>query len=330
MGLAAGWQTVWGIVPEVDYGDPEVVTRFYEIYEESLAGTFNVITSGAMRPGLYLPEIGARRAKSSRSASGTVKVDVTTKAFGLILKHGLGGSVTPVQQGGTIAYLHTYTLASTEGMSLTLQKQIRDAGGTVIETFTYPGSKITKITFDISTDGTLTASIDFDCREERTDISAATPSFVSGAKSFTFAQADLKFNGSTLTDSVSAASVSLERPMNVDRRGVGNQGLKLPQTENGRPVISGQLTSEFTNTAVYYDRFVADTGVTFVEEFVGDNIASTFDELFRITVPDIRITGETPKAGGPDTIGVSVPFIGVYDGTNNPLKIEYITTDVAA
>ena len=241
----------------------------------------------------------------------------------------MGPALTPTvaQQGGTIAYLHTYLLGLSGGKSLTFQKQVRDNTGTVVAAFDYPGSKIAKAEFTISTDSMLEVNCTVDSRDEVVQASPAIGVYVN-SKPFYFAQGLVKLAGTQVTDILKDASVTIEKPMDVDRRGLGNAGRKSEQTENDFPMISGKMSSEFANLT-NYTRFTNNTPLEFILEFTGANIASTFNETLRITIPEIHIDGESPKVGGPDTVKVDLPFTGFFDGTNNAMKIEYLTLDAA-
>lgn len=329
MGVAVGQQTVFGLVEETTYGAAAVPSRFHEISQESLALSLNKIRSNAMRPGGYNPRLGSREVISSRSAAGDFKVDVTNRNMGLLLKHIMGPALTPtvVQQGGTTAYLHTYLLGLSGGKSLTLQKQLRDNTGAVVAAFDYPGSKIAKAEFTIGTDSMLELNCSVDSRNEAVQGSPAVSSFPA-TRPFYFAQGLVKLAGTQVTDIIRDASVTIERPMDTDRRGLGNAGLKSEQTENDFPAISGKMSSEFSNLT-NYNRFNSNAALEFVLEFVGANIAGAYNEMFRITIPEIHIDGESPKVGGPDTVKTEIPFTGFFDGTNPAMRIEYLTADTA-
>lgn len=329
---AIGLQTVFGIGEESTYGTAVAPTRFYPIASESLALAKHTIESDAMLPGAYNTRLAARRVLSSKGVTGDFNVDVTTKAIGLILKYLFGPSqtVTVTQQGATTAYLHTYNLALSGGKSLTIQKQLRDNAGAAIQAFDYSGCKIIKGGFSISTDAMLKLALSVDGRNEAKQASPTTASYVT-QKPFYFAQAVLSVGGTPIAGDiiVKSATIDLERPMDVDRRGLGNAGLKGEQAENDFPKVTGSLACEFVRAADWYDAFAADTQLALALVFTGAQIASPYNEKFQLDLPAIFLDGESPKVGGPGVVSMTVPFTALSDGTNSALKATYITTDTA-
>jgi hypothetical protein len=48
------------------------------------------------------------------------------------------------------------------------------------------------------------------------------------------------------------------------------------------------------------------------------------------TMTNAQLRGTSPSVSGPDLIGLSIPFVVKYDGTNAPLKVEVTETATAA
>lgn len=264
---------------------------------------------------------------SARMGSGDIVMEVANKGFGRWFKHLLGGTATIAQQAATAAYLQTHTLGTLAGKSMTVQKGIEEADGTV-KPFTFHGCKILSGVFSITVDQILQLTVSLDAEDVDTSTGLASASYASGLKQFHFKQGTLKVAGSSVA-SVLSAEVGITNNLKTDRFYLGSAGLKKEPQDNDFPEIAGTLSAEFIDQTVFYDRFVSDASVALVLEFVGDNIASTYDELVRITVPEIRFEGETPKVGGPDVVVMDVPWSGHYDGTNAGVKVEYMSTDTA-
>lgn len=326
-GPAVGLNTAFGIAQESTYGTPVVVSRFYEILSESLERRNRTLVSNGLRAQTRNLRRGTRRVISGRDAGGDVTMEVPTTTAGIWFKNILGGTPTVVQQGASAAYLHTYAMGSLEGLSLTAQKSLRDAGGTEVETFTYHGAKVTAAEFSISVDQILQMAVSLDCEDVDTSTAAAAASYTAN-KLFHFAQGELRVDGSAVA-SVTGATARVENALKTDRYYIGSDGLKKEPTDNDFPTVGGSLTAEFLSPATFYDRFAADNGAALVLEFVGDNIASTYDEMLRITVPDVRFTGGTPTVGGADVISQTVPYEGTSIGSTAGVTIEYQTTDTA-
>ena len=79
-----------GVVDEVTYGTPVVVSRFFEYESENIAETYGRtegdplrVGSGFVRNDRFTPYVGG--------AAGTIQMTVMTKGFGILLSHMLGG-----------------------------------------------------------------------------------------------------------------------------------------------------------------------------------------------------------------------------------------------
>jgi len=327
---ATGLTTGFTTGEETVYGTPVTCDRSIEILSESLQRENKIVESKGLRSQPITLRRGSRRALSARHAKGDVGVEVPTVGFGRWLKHALGGTPTIVQQGATAAWLQTHTLGTTQGRSLTVQKQLRDSANALVQQFTYHGSKILSTEITISVDGLLEAKFDVDCEDEDTTTPAATMAYPAAAGSFNFSQGLLKI-GAVQVAKVNDATIKLDRKSKTDGWYLGTGGLKAEPVENDYPEVEGSLGFEFDSAAMaaYYNRFAADTPAELILEFTGPIIASTFPYLFRVTVPEVRFTGETPKVGGPNLVMPKVPFQGAFDGTLGAFKVEYQSTDIA-
>lgn len=304
-GSAVGLQTVLGIKEEVTYGTAVTPDAFFEILSESLERRNKTLMSNGLRGGTRNLRRGSRRVQSGHDGGGTVTMEVPTTTFGPWLKH-LLGAVT-----GT-----TYSMGSLLGKGLTIQKQVRDAAGVEVESFTFKGCKILSGEFSISVDQILQAAFEIDAQDVVTATAAAAASY-SNVSLYHFGQATLNVDGSPVAN-VLDATVRVENPLNTDRYYLGALGLKKEPIDNDFPSVTGTLTAEFDSPATFYDRFAADAAAELVLEFNGDAA-----EVMTITVPDVRFTGGTPTVSGPEVIATSVPFEGQYDGTNPGITIEY-------
>lgn len=323
--MGIGLVTQFGIAEESTFGTAVTVDKFHEIQRETLKRNppNRVPTAGLRAGGVNVMRAGP---VPTQSAAGDVEMLVQTTGMGRYFKQLVGGTPTNAQQGGTPAYLETFNLGTLAAKSLTLQKGIEEAAGTV-RPFTYPGSKLLSGTFACAIDEALRLTMTFDCRKEETSTSLATASY-STPKFFHFGQANLKFAGSAVA-SVTAADLTIARNLKTDSFYFNAGGLKGEQRENDFPAVTGNVTAEFTDRTAFYDRFAADTAFALVLEFTGDVISGIYSELLRITVPEVRLIGETPSADGPDVVTTTCPWEAFYDGTNAGVKIEYVTTDTS-
>jgi hypothetical protein len=264
---------------------------------------------------------------TTADAGGPLELEVTNKAMGLLLQALMGTTVTPVQQGVTTAYLQTHTLADTAGKSLVIQKGVPLTTGTVTDK-TFLGCKILSAEFSCEVGQMLTVSFEIDakdCDETQTLVVASYPVM----SPFHFGQMSLKagtYGAETALDGVRKVSVKIERAQATDRYYAGQAGRKKEPITNDKVKLTGTIEADYVATTLD-DLHTSDAATSFVWEFIGPIIASTYPETFRITLPAIKLDGEPPTVDGPAVVKPSYSFTGLYDGTN-PTKIEYISTDV--
>jgi hypothetical protein len=317
-GPAVGVQTAWGCAVETTYGTPVTVDRFYEIVSESMVRKNNVIQSNGLRGGTRNLRRGSRRLIASNDAAGDVVFEVATTGFGRLFAQIMGG--TPVITGAG-PYTQTFAMGSVQGKSMTLQKQIRDASGSAIQTLTYKGAKVIDAEFSIAVNKLLELKLTFDAQTEDSTIGAASATYASTSL-FSFAQAVLSVGGSPVAN-VLDATVKIGNPQDVARYFLGSAGLKAEPADSDFPMVSGTFNAEVLD-GTFYGLFKADTAAAL--SLVFTNGASSLT----IATPEIHLTGESPKVAGFGVIKEAIPFVGAYDGTDPGATITYVTSDAAA
>lgn len=325
MAIGSGLGAQVGIAAEVSYGTFLAPTKFVEFTKESLALKKTTAQSAGIAAGRLLP-LSSRRVVTQREGSGSLEMEVTNKAMGVLLQSLMGTTVTPVQQGAGPAYLQTHTLADTAGKSLVIQKGVPLTSGAVIDK-TFVGCKIVSAEFSCEVGGMLTASFEIDAKDVDETQTLAVATYPSMSP-FHFAQLAVKtgaFGTETARDGIRKVSVKLERPQAVDRFYAGQAGLKKEPITNDQVKISGSIEMDYVDTTLD-DLNTSDAATSLVVEFVGPLIASTFFETFRIKLPAIRFDDSPPTVEGFDVVKPTLQFTGLYDGTNQPV-IEYISTD---
>ncbi|MFD7709471.1 phage tail tube protein [Streptomyces sp. NPDC059786] len=325
MAIGSGLGAQLGIAAETTYGTFVAPSKFIEFTKESLVLKKTTAQSAGIAAGRLLA-LSSRRVLTRREGSGSIDLEVTTKGMGLLLQSLMGTSVTPVQQGAGTAYLQTHTLADTAGKSLTIQKGVPLTTGTVTDK-TFLGCKVTSAEFACEVGGMLTASYEFDAKDCDETQTLATASYANMSP-FHFGQMAVKtgtYSSETALDGIRKMSCKIERPQDVERFYAGQAGLKKEPITNDQVKISGSLETDYVATTLD-DLHTSDGATSLVWEFKGANIATTFDETFRITLPAIRLDEGPPVVDGFGVVKPTFNYVGLYDGTN-PVKIEYISTD---
>jgi len=327
MAIGSGLGAQLGIAAESSYGTFEASSKFIEFTKESLVLKKTTAQSAGIAAG-RLMALSSRRVVTQREASGSIELEVTSKAMGLLLQALMGTTVTPVQQETTTAYLQTHTLADTAGKSLTVQKGVPLTTGTVTDK-TFVGCKVISAEFSCEVGGMLMATFELDgkdCDETQTLATASYPTMAP----FHFGQMALKtgtFDSETALDGVRKVSVKIERPQATDRFYANQSALKKEPISNDLVKITGSLEMDYVATTID-DLHTSDGATALVWEFIGPVIETTYNETFRISLPAVKVDDAPPTVEGFDVIRPTFNFTALYDGTN-AVAIEYISTDTA-
>ncbi|WP_318203026.1 phage tail tube protein [Streptomyces sp. SCL15-4] len=325
MVIGSGLGAQLGIAAESSYGVFVAPTRFVEFTKESLVLKKTTAQSAGVAAGRLVP-LSSRRVLTRREVSGSIDLEITNKGMGLLLQALMGTTVTPVQQATTTAYLQTHTLASVAGKSLTVQKGVPLTTGVVTDK-TFLGCKVVSGEFSCEVGGMLTGTFEIDGKDCDEGQTLAAASYANQTP-FHFGQMAVKtgtYGTETALDGIRKVSVKIERPQDVERFYAGQSGLKKEPIENDQVKITGSLETDYVST-VLDDLHTSDAATSLVWEFTGPNIASTYFETFRITVPAIRLDEGPPTVDGFGVVKPTYNFTGLFDGTNLT-KIEYMTTD---
>jgi hypothetical protein len=331
-----------GLKAETTVGTEVTVDKFYEFLSESLSWEATWQRSAGLRAGQGYVRTG-RMVQTAYTAAGDLVVEHADRGgMGTLWKHALGSSATATQIAATTAYRQTHTPGAKTGLGLSVQVGRPQTDATV-RPFTYRGCKVVSWEFSCSDGEIAQLSLTLDGWQESTATSLATASYSTTSAVFNFAHATtLKLGGtaSTASGRTSIASgvatttvfrgvtITGETPLAVDRRGLGNSGVKREQIENDRPTVMGTLDGEFTSRTEIYDlvksgastplELVFDTGVA---AGVGNNYSLSF------ILPAVKFSSGSVNADGPDIIGQSVNFEATDDGTNPVIQVELVSTD---
>ena len=325
MGIGSGLGSSFGFVPEATYGTYVAPTRWVE-GSAKLRKSKNVYQGGGMAAGRMM-QPGSRRVVTWKAGGGTFEAMVQSVRMGHLLNGLMGGTVTPVQQGGTTAYLQTHGLADPFGKFYTMQAGVPDLGGTV-RPYTFLGCQIDSCEFSCEIGNSLMAAFDVSARDVSEAQTLAAPSYPA-SNEFHWAQAALKlgtFGAEAQVDGVRKVSIKIERPKHDGGPYMGNQGLRSQGVLNAWTKITGTIEADFLDKTVFADRFASDAPTSMVWEFLGPLIQTPHVETFRITIPQVFFDGQTPAAETPDVVKGSFGFSAQFDGTNQP-TVTYMSTD---
>lgn len=323
MTTGTGIDAQLGFAEESTYGTFVAPTRFFEFLSAAIKADVGKIYGQGLGRGRV--ERSDRMATYVKGAAGSIELEVQTKGFGFFFKHMLGAVATaqPDAAGNPTVYKQTHTLDpdALRGKSLTVQVGLPSTNGTV-NPFNYPGTKILSWELVAALDEALKLKLNVDAKTEERTSPLASKSFPAGASLLTFVNGALTIGGASVD--VDEVTLAGDNGLNAGRRGLGNT--KREQLGGGRAMLTGNLTKDFENTTLYAD-FISGATAQLVLTFTGPTITGTYPYLLKVTLPAITYTGETPSVEGPDVVKQGVPFKVLDNGTNQPITLEYQTTD---
>ncbi len=193
--------------------------------------------------------------------------------------------------------------------------------------FTFKGGKLTKGTLSYKQDDFLKFLSTWDFQGVDVNTALAVASFAASAANYAHVDVALTVGGVAAT--VIACDITVETPLDTDRRGTGNQSKREP-IGNGRRMITGTIDAEWEDRTAY-DAWIAGTQAALVLTATGGTIPSSANPFkLVVTLPIIQYTGEAPNAKGFGIIRQNRPFQAFSDGSQEPISVDYRTSDTAA
>lgn len=314
------------IAEESTYGTAVTPNRTYEFNSESIAEAYGRVESEALRVGQFVSR-SDRWTPYFQGAAGSVQLDVLTKGFGVWFKHALGGIATSGPSGDG-AYTHTATVADLWGKSLTLQVNRPFHPSGTNQAFTYEGGKVTEWTLSNSVEGNLLLDLGLDFEQVATGTALATASYPASMDNFTWAGGTISIGGSSYD--VTEFSVSCNNGLDVDRRQIRNNTDKKQPT-GGKRELAWSLSADF-DSLTQRNRAASTTRAGALAEIKGTWVGpiliggSTYPSI-EVKIPAGRFDEWSAAVEGPDGVTQELSGIGLYDGTNSPVTVTYISAD---
>jgi hypothetical protein len=317
-----------GYVDEVTYGTRVVPTRFLEFNSESLQRAQNNRASVGLRKGQKVAR-SDRQSQAMKGASGSVEHDLAFQGFGLLLKHLMGKAAVLSQPSvGTAptAWKQLFTLGDGAGFALTTQVGRPGSAGTV-HPWDYLGCKVASGSISQSLDDYARLALNLDAQNEKTDQTLATASYPATQTLLHDGMLTVTVNGTGFSSMDS--SFTIDRQLNLSRYFQRSSTLKKEPLTQNLAVASGSLKGEFEDLTTA-GLFQNGTIVAIVFDWVGAIIGGAVTYELKITLPACRLDGPKPATSGPGILDADTPFTVLYDGTNEPVTVEYVGTDTAS
>jgi hypothetical protein len=328
MTLRSGLASQIGYAEESTPGTYVAPTRFLEFNNESIGLQVNPIKSAGLRSANRMLRTD-RVVLGSKDVSGQIEHEIHSKGMGLLFKymHSKAAVIT-TPMGATNTRDQTFDgLGDPVGLSMTVQKGVPDVGG-VVRAFSYVGCKVMSWTLSNSVNGIVLLQLNWDGKDEDTSQALAAASYVANTQVLNYTGGLLNVGGAELD--VKDVSITGTVGLASDRHFIRSDRTGKEQITNALYTIEGTLTAEFEDMTAY-NRFVnktlAQLDVTWT---AANNIEAGFFPYLKVTLQNVRFTGETPKVSGPEIVPLSLPFEALYDGTNGPITTVYRSSDTAS
>lgn len=304
-----------GIGAETTYGTAVTPTRWYEWSPDStLSWDPQYIQGGGLRVGTFLDR-GQRRRNGYGRGELTIRAQLTSRTFGLLLRAAMGAGTSTLVSGATYQQLFTFGTVGASLPPLTIQCGIVDSNGTVrphtfagcvamswaLEIPDDGGPAMVEVTFDARTLDTVTAitapvmptqtatsPVDFRSR----DITG----FTLGG-SLTMPTANALATGGTAAAYFRSLRIKVDNNLATDRTVMGNR--LIPTA--GRRSATISATAEYTDT-VLTDAFISQSDLPLSATFAGPETLSTGTATLQIAASAMKINSgpvPTPTDGTP-------------------------------
>ena len=327
----------FGMKKEATYNVPVVVDRFYPFIDGTESdwdprprqsagqqgGTGRHALLGSRR---YLP-IGQGMVK--------LKVELESKAGGVLLDFAFGVSTTTVITGGTQQLFHP-GIPGTFLPSATIQVvKVQNSGSETGSVETYSGCTAKKVTIEQPEDDIATIEVECDARSVTTATAAASQTYASAPVIFDHYQGAVGLGGtlvaptttllaSGLTPFADMREWKLEIDQSIDdsRWVIGSRN----QPTVGIPKIKFSGKAEFNATTLTAG-LIAGTKFPFYQTWTTTETLGAGNTQLQVVVPQLSLLKGLPKVKPGETVMVDLSADVTNDGTNRDVWVVYRTTD---
>lgn len=336
IGSGLGSQAMFGL--ETTYGTAVTPTVTLEPTSVGLELQVEHMMSEGLRSGLRVQR-GDRTVVNRKGVEGSIDMDIVSNAQARWLIQAMGDSraVSSIKSNpsGT-AYLYTMRLGDPADLSpMTIQTGVADVAGNV-RRMDATGCFITEFSLSNEIDGILTGSFTVNGRDYIPSASAVTTAtYASSTQPLVFTGGAVTVGGTTTP--IRSYELSVTHGYDTERYQINSTSLKSRPIINAKDEITLTLEMEFDGAAAggtwatsdLVSKFRAGTSLTnIIGTWTGSTaISTTYFPYLKATVPQAIITAATPTIEGPEIIGLSLELMATDDGTNQPLTLEYQSSE---
>lgn len=313
MALAMGSNSKLGVGLETMYGEPAAIGHWIDAENESIKLTApSVMYKGFRGKGRLL----SNARQGNKSTGGTISVGLFSRGLLWAWEAALGKRTSSLVNGGTAAYKHLFNLDN-ELKSFTAEVD-RD-----IEVFQYPGLKISSLQ--------LSGSQNNYWKLQLTTIGNGVEDYPAASAdswpqdNFTYMFHDMELRIGNVVIPSKEFSLNLNNKFVEDRYGTEKTRFELPFASRE---ITGSLKMDFEEIGLEeYRKFVNAQASQLVLTLTGDLIEGTTKEMIKITLPQIRYTGDTPVIDKAEALSQSLPFDVLGLTGNDEMTVEIVNKE---
>ena len=330
-----------GLKKETVFGTAVVVDKFYEFTEEDFSWVPTFVQAAGQRAG---QRVGAadRRVLVMEETTGTLTVEAVTKGLGALFEAALGTATSTIISTGP-AYQQVFTPSTGINLpSYTIQKGVPMLTG-VVSPQTYAGCVCSGFTLSGANGAIPTIAFSFSGRSVDTTASYATAAYPASNELLSFVNGSITIGGTVVPPTATALTSGGTAAANIrdfaltwdnglDQNGFnfGAGGKRSRKSALGLRSGTGTITAEYDSNTLR-DAYLAQSDLALVLTFASlVPISSGVFPTIQVTIPNIRLEGELPKAAGGDVITQSIGFT-VLDNrvAAHPIYVAIVTPETA-
>ncbi|TFD80712.1 hypothetical protein E3T54_02935 [Cryobacterium sp. Sr8] len=330
-----------GLKKETTFGAAVVVDKFYEFTEEDFAWVPTFAQGAGQRFGQRVAAAD-RRVLVKEESNGSLTVEAVTKGLGALLEAALGTATSTIIGTGP-GYQQVFTPTADDYLpSYTVQKGVPILGGAVSPQ-TFAGCVCSGFELSGANGAIPTFQFNFLGKSVDTVAAYAAASYPANNQLLSFVNGSITIGGTVTAPTASALAsggtaagnirdFALTWDNGLDENGFdyGGAGKRSRKPALGLRSGTGTITAEYDSN-VLRDAYLAQTNLALVLTFASTvAISAGVFPTIQITIPNIRLEGELPKAAAGDVITQAIGFTVLDNRTAaHPIYVAIVTPETA-
>jgi len=320
-------ETQLGVKAESTWGTAVVVDRFFEFNSESIKMETGRVESNALRSGQRVQR-NDRFTPYIKGAAGSIELDVLSKGHGWWLEQCMGAVATGSITDSTYTHTGTFGTLLAQGFTLQVNRPRHPAG--TDQAFTYEGGKVAKWGYKCDVEGNLVFTADLVFETGVTATALASASYPTSMENLSWAGGAITIGGSSV--GVTSFSMEVDNGLDTARHKIQPSTLRQEPVEAKNREITFSLTADFEDLT-QYNRVISTTRSGALAAIVATWTAPTLAGT--TTYPELEITIDSARfddisdanVSGTDPLMQTLTGRGLYDGSDSPVTVAYVSVD---